>query len=574
MHYSLDELRAIFDAATLERGRAYAREARAKSIRINAGGELISALVQGARAQAYRCIINLDRGGRGVLRVKGQCTCPMVYNCKHVVAVLIEAAQPQASSSHAALPVSSNLDYLTGEWLREITAAGAPVGAYPRGVNERLLYVLSLDEWATGLPRLRVELQKVRVLKDGGYGQANPYQLNAYSSAQFIQPADTAIMHQLAAARSPSARIELAGAWGAQALRAMLETGRTHWRDKGNPALALAAPRQAALAWREGEAGQQRLSMDIRAVILPLSPPWYIDTETGQCGPLETGLGDALAGALVAGPALDAEQLAVVLPRLSALVPTASLPLPKTIQVLHRADIKPVPHLSLGSARVALPRHLRMQWHKDEIWEDYARLCFDYAGVAVDCTDPATNVNQKSEGELLIIARNRTTEGQALGVLANLRFAPLSGLQGSAQEGVPEGSFFHLDQEQGWLDFIMDHLPRLREQGWVVEIAPSFRFHLTEPEAWHADIEEGNDWFSLGLGIEVEGRRIELLPLLARLISEMPGACARYCAWIGLPARNCSMPRPTPPGNGTAAPSCDRISKTASTGCNSCAHTI
>jgi hypothetical protein len=32
--------------------------------------------------------------------------------------------------------------------------------------------------------------------------------------------------------------------------------------------------------------------------LIPVTPPWYLDPESGECGPLETGLDDPEAGLL------------------------------------------------------------------------------------------------------------------------------------------------------------------------------------------------------------------------------------------------------------------------------------
>jgi hypothetical protein len=57
-----------------------------------------------------------------------------------------------------------------------------------------------------------------------------------------------------------------------------------------------------------------------------------------------------------------------------------------------------------------------------------------------------------------------------------------------------------------------------------VEVRPEFVFDLTPVESWYAEIEETEDrqWFDLELGIEIEGRRISLLPALIELIRRSP----------------------------------------------------
>ena len=523
MHFSFDELRSIFDSTTLQRGRGYFREGRVDSLNINVGGDLISALVSGTRAQPYRCIISLDRNGHGKLRVKGQCNCPMVYNCKHVAAALMEVMEQR--QAHGPTSHAPSLNHFANEWLRCIAQASAPAGAYPANVKERLLYVLQIMDKQAG-PMLTVELQKVRVLKEGGYGQASRYGLNPQSSAHFVLPADAAIMHQLAS-RARGLETCLADTWGAQLLRAMLDTGRAHWLSKDTPALRLSEPMTAALAWIEDAAGRQRLTVDAAAGlhVLPLSPPWFLDAKAYRCGPLNTGLDDALAGALTAGPALRAEELAALLPRLTKLTSQVRLPQPKKINVQQRTDIQPVPHLTLGSVRLAVPTYLRSQRSMRDVWEDYATLCFDYDGIKVGFDEIASTISRKTGDELLIITRDENAERQIVADLINLGFYP------SSVQGLPHGSLQHaVGDPEGWMRFIQEDIPQLVRKGWVIEMEVGFRYRVQEAEAWHTEIDEGGDWFKLGMGIDVDGKRVELLPLLAHMIHGMPNEFLGYLA--------------------------------------------
>lgn len=76
-----------------------------------------------------------------------------------------------------------------------------------------------------------------------------------------------------------------------------------------------------------------------------------------------------------------------------------------------------------------------------------------------------------------------------------------------------------------WSQFIRDHVPALRTAGWDIEISPDFGYaiHEAAEDAWFTDLETdaaGRDSFSLDLGIEIEGQRISLVPLLVDCIDQ------------------------------------------------------
>ena len=70
-------------------------------------------------------------------------------------------------------------------------------------------------------------------------------------------------------------------------------------------------------------------------------------------------------------------------------------------------------------------------------------------------------------------------------------------------------------------------VPQLRALGWIVEIDKDYPFHVVEHEPkWYANVDSDNqrpDWFGLDLGIELDGRRVNLLPALVELLERSNG---------------------------------------------------
>jgi len=76
---------------------------------------------------------------------------------------------------------------------------------------------------------------------------------------------------------------------------------------------------------------------------------------------------------------------------------------------------------------------------------------------------------------------------------------------------------------EDWLNFQLEGIPKLRAQGWCIEY-DNFRFQLVEASHWYCDVDqlEKQDWFSMGLGVEVDGRRVDLLPTLLEYLHNFP----------------------------------------------------
>jgi superfamily II DNA or RNA helicase len=81
-------------------------------------------------------------------------------------------------------------------------------------------------------------------------------------------------------------------------------------------------------------------------------------------------------------------------------------------------------------------------------------------------------------------------------------------------------------QAQDICTFVTTVVPRLRELGLRVEVADDFPWRVVSPEpTWFADLEPVSgrpQWFDLELGIELDGRRVNLLPALLHLVGRIP----------------------------------------------------
>ncbi|WP_439861079.1 DEAD/DEAH box helicase [Pseudomonas sp. MBLB4136] len=182
--------------------------------------------------------------------------------------------------------------------------------------------------------------------------------------------------------------------------------------------------------------------------------------------------------------------------------------------------LAPQPVLSLGS-------HVRVHFdarkgRMHEQTQHRAALAFDYQGhLAYGKVAKDLVVRQSARLNLRIV--------RDAGAEAALRQRLLgSGLQVALRqsEALAEhpGEHFELLDEAAWLAFVQQQLPQLRAEGWLVRMQPDFQYNLAQVDDWYAEVEDApeHDWFDLELGIEVEGQRISLLPILLQAIRQKP----------------------------------------------------
>jgi superfamily II DNA or RNA helicase len=247
------------------------------------------------------------------------------------------------------------------------------------------------------------------------------------------------------------------------------------------------------------------------ALLLPLSSPWYLDREKACCAPLSSNLPDELFWELLRLPPLAPDQVEAWWKSFQERHPRSAIPAPQVYEQHMLPPADPLPRLCLSGAETANSEPLNSQYH--------ASLTFDYAGFQFAPTAPDTRLH---EGRLIHIARNKTREQTAIAQLLDLGLEALGAdeVEGTGFVPVPA---FPQTIEQAWIDFQLQALPHLRQQGWHIEF-DRFPHRLVESSPWTCRIDplERTDWFALSLDVEVEGRRVELLPMMLELLESLP----------------------------------------------------
>ncbi len=293
-------------------------------------------------------------------------------------------------------------------------------------------------------------------------------------------------------------------------LHRILQTRRC-WPGKAELQLHTGNPRPASFIWQMDDEGTQYphfASEPDAPIRLLLDGPWYLDPRTGECGRLQTGLPEPVLKALFdlsAGvPAQDAPGLNRTL---SELAPNGDPPLLQEMTVELHNGIAPVPCLRFFSQR--------NETSSGEGWLDQVQLSFEYTGRRLLADQPP----QWLEGDRLVrVERDDEAEEAAADRLM------VWGFEWIEQLYAESASFTLEDGPQAWFDCQTALLPQLRRQGWRIKFDPSFRFRLLEVEKWYGTIQPKGeiDWFRVGLGVQVEGERINLLPALVALLQEFP----------------------------------------------------
>jgi len=495
-------------------------------------------------------------------RLAGSCSCPVGYDCKHVVALLLEALARSKAVPAVRGGQRPQSEPPLAAWLATLdqAAAAADPEAYPDTVRRRALYVLNVAPVEKHGRSLTVEAMSVQLLKNGGLSaNASPLRagnvVNAGFPPAYLRPSDLFVLRSLWVLHGPyfpHTVYPLVGDTGRALLERILHTGRARWQRIDGPALTLGAPRSGQPSWLAESDGTQRLvfALDEPAdITLPLTPPWYLDSRSGACGPIATDLPPQLAAALINAPPVPPDQADWLRRELGRRLPDRPALQPTGFGETVVKGVAPGPCLRIAFRQLDEDMLFAAFFYDEDdgLFEDgddeglstgvpVARLTFDYDGTVVEAGDPREELTTVEEGRLVVVPRQRDDEAAAVRRLAAFGFRPVDHI---TIDGVPVGELGDLvllpeDEDVHWLtgplgpilNFLHRDAPGLRAEGWRIDLDDAFPLRLAEPEDdWIAEVAEGGsgiDWFGLSLGVTVAGERVDLVPVLLPLLRALP----------------------------------------------------
>ena len=496
----------------LDKGRSYQRSGAVRDLHADKGGQRLIADVQGTRRRPYRVFAEIKPGPR--IRLSGQCSCPVVIDCKHVAAVLLEALSNPPQGIVAADPLGGSV----AGWLDRLRRGSSK----PVRTPEEIIFRVDTSPHP-GQP-FTLDLRVARVLKSGAYGadRSCPSGLET-STAKYVQPEDRLIARLMRSLSFGSPQLPDDPDTLHLVMERIIATGRCRWREIASPPLALGPRRSARLGWQLGENGHQSaaiVEIEGGAIGLPCAAPWYVDPEARLAGPLEFDLPSGLVAGFLAAPPIDPVQAAALGGVFERDFRGFALPRPPADIVEEVHDAAPVPLL-----RLANRRHNWSYWAPSREADgsvDIALLGIAYDGRVIDLAADPEEMRRVEGGRLVVQRRDIAAERAAYDRLQRLGLGPA----GDFSKRSGDGAYLALSLREdtaGWPGFVYEAVPLLEAEGWRIEFEDGFRHRVVEGGGdWTAAVSEGSAWwFSFDLGIDVDGERVPLLPVLTALLRQL-----------------------------------------------------
>ncbi|HXP00046.1 MAG TPA: DEAD/DEAH box helicase [Luteibacter sp.] len=315
------------------------------------------------------------------------------------------------------------------------------------------------------------------------------------------------------------------GALGDQLLTEVLDSAPCFFGGVAGLQLSRGKPHALRWRWNLEKDGSQKLLPDVPSSqrLFRVGSLWFLDAEHAEVGPLE---GDPSESLWLDLPPLPPENTATFRAELLSTRMGPRVPEPQVFGEMRRAEVSPRPVLVLH----ALTRHARLAAGTPPL--AYGRLAFDYAGERLPGRGGEPLVRRVRNGVLLEIARRRAEELASMESLETAGLNPAvdtEGLPWDMADTLPDDAWLfpgkgyagalEVNTPARWLAL----RPKLEADGFMLEYAPSFPFEVLEgPVRWYGQAHEddADRAFDLEIGIEVEGKRVNLLPAVAQALAE------------------------------------------------------
>ncbi len=461
--FSAQDLGRIFDGRALTRGRGLGL---AGMVEVRLDGDTICGVVRD-RAIAYSVTITPSLLGRRVV-FDHRCTC-RAPGCAHLAATAFAALDRFASLRKP--EQQTFLDTLT-------TAA-------PEKERQRIVFELGMGEGAHACTVTTLLIGE----RSGTATPTTPRQIagDEHADAKYR---DVAYL----IGEGTEARTEVAGNLVVDLLDALLESGQARWHAGGKRLVkgetkVFASSSAATLPPRSG-------------VIVADTGPWYVDAVTGEVGRIR-----------IQAPA-PPKRPEFVAP--AAVAPVKRRPEPVTISEQVIVDGQMVPMLRL--TRFPCPDERGRMQQLDALL-----LEFDYDGAVIPFDDDRQFARISTPEGPVFARRDRAAETAAQDALRQDGLVQMRMATAQAAKGRLVHVFRGRDAAEAWQAFLAERLPALQALGWRNKIDTDFGPRLVESvglcDMRVADAPQGSPQgaFSLDFGIEIDGARHPLLPILMRL---------------------------------------------------------
>ena len=519
------------DHGSFQRGKSYFKSGLVLTFNIEHEDEGNSIAIFGAVSGRYQYTQNIEIiRDNHLVDIDGDCSCPVGYNCKHVVAVLLAYLEkyPQyVKPAQKSKPISPQAKALN-QWLSGLSDLSQPVAENTiQDPKKWLAYILT--EGANNT--IEVEFIRTGIKQDGGYYKPKSMTFNAICDAayyfkngyangpQYFNHCDSIIISLLNSQKDryfSYKPVLLQDSIGKIVIEKLIKSGRCFWKELAcETKLSAGDPLELKYQWKKTslleDTSELVTNLKQHQLIIPTEPLYYIDLEKMRVGELQGELNQQHIETINQMPAIPNDTLQEVSFKLLQENLEKAIPLPVAIEVKN-----------IDSSQL-IPKALLCRVELDE--DEYAyciRLSWLYAGVEVQVFEEMI-ISNKLEACYLKIVRDELAEAKYAEQLFQINFELFrSNIEPDKAMLLYSQKLTKQEQLLGWKKFFEIDQHILQQEGWKIELSPDFHLDFIQADDdWDMDVVDENDWFSLKFDLKLgNNNKIPLIPIISPLLND------------------------------------------------------
>lgn len=553
-----ENIKSSFGSISYQRGQEYFSAGRVSDVEIfqeDANNVIIYSAVQGQ--EPYNVKVAITRStAKQEPNISGNCTCPMVYNCKHVVATLFAVIAQQAPA-HPALDKYDDPE--VARWLATLDNAIARLPAKTHQASlqhvkkeiHHFCYFFSIHtSYYSSQIEAQITVYFAKVLRAGKMGAYKPFHLAKHREALDEINKELSMRLEGMQAMYPSGgshfrgerQYTLHGEEGEIIFEKILATGLCRFEKESGRLLKLGDSIEVNWFWEMNAHGTQVLRYHPEQDFLQLfsiQHIWYFNKKTGAIGKITTTMDFSSINLLLSMPKISVAQAEKVADKLMRHQSKLPVLLPRISADQSLEMVSPTACLRLFREKIMEPAQAKNNWRPTFVERAVAELFFDYRGVKISTKNTHSIVESVEDDKKIRMQRHLAKEAIYIETLRSMGWSAISDMQDYAMHNRTNPHYFLMENRlHDPVSFMGDSLPILKSQGWKVEMSADYPYQIEMEniDEWYSSIEEeagGYDWFGLELGITLKGEKINLLPVLQNVLKKIPEDFSKNPqAWI------------------------------------------
>jgi len=477
-------------------------------------GEIIRGVVFSERSNqmgyATRLVFNIKYNS-----IASYCDCYIGKDCKHGAALALYFIHEQFNHNSMASP-----ERVIDKWLSNFKVQ--PSRYQTNSLQKSLLYfikpnIYNEDDYFT------LDIKSTRPKKSGGWSRSlnSEYSASSLINSPYATNDDVKILTEHMRTNQYGDSIKYFDLF-----ERIIKTNRCFWHTKSDldTPITLGKPLEAQWQWFALDNNLHTLKLVLVETsnsiqIIKAQPLCYYDEQYNSFGELNTNTQCDFEADLLNSPIFEEDKLPWVMNKLAQSLGDAAprLPKPKT----------KIPQ-EITTPDVCLHFTTPVKTNKTT---GYVQVNFSYQGYSINPHNESTTVTPKDTGHGAIkLYRDLAFEQTVIDKLNALNFTVEPKRYTYTDEGYlnpdePAEFSMQMQNRYDWYHFLQQELSFLITLGWNISFADDFYYKaLSTNSVFDAEVIEtdDHDFFSLGLNLTIDGRKMPAFPILLSAIEQLP----------------------------------------------------